>query len=113
MTETPAHQAAPAVEEHDKYFVYTDFGGFIRALESSSAKTLNLTTRGAIGRQLLMYFDGGRDQIGLQLRRSAEGLATDVMSVTLRPRDRRTRTVRVQLLKVDAETVAWQLEMTS
>jgi DNA-binding response OmpR family regulator len=75
-------------------WVVTDAIGEIHDLSEDAARVLNLSRRGARGRNLATFFIDNRSKLMAELLRAADGLLIDRIG-TLQPRDRKP--VRVHL----------------
>jgi CheY-like chemotaxis protein len=95
-------------------WIVTDDTGEILEISGPGHRLLNLSARGALGRTLLPFFDGDRQQLSVDLRRACAGEVV-ARSALLRPRDRRPFPVRLRLV-VEAPTdlhrtrVRWGVE---
>ena len=92
--------------------VATDEVGTIVSLNSAAARLLNLSVRGALGRNILLFVGAERDRVGRGLQLAALGqVVQDEM--TLVPRERKRVRVEVDL-KGSTEpgdaTVEWRIE---
>lgn len=75
-------------------WVITDAVGMIQELAPDAARVLNLSQRGARGRNLSTFFIENRPKLIAELLRAADGVILERMS-TLQPRDRKP--IRVHL----------------
>ena len=77
-------------------WVVTDKYGMLLEASPEAAEMLNLTANGLRWRQLLVFFDGGREHWRQALRAAAGGLMVD-REGALRPRDKRPVRVRAEM----------------
>ena len=77
-------------------WVVTDQYGMLLEASREAAEMLNLTPNGLRWRQLLLFFDGGREHWRQALRAAAGGSMID-REGALRPRDKRPLRVRAEL----------------
>jgi PAS domain S-box-containing protein len=90
----------------------TDQAGLIVSANAAAARLLNLTTRGARERSLLMFFEEQRHQVAIYMERAAAG-RVEQFSSRIRPRDRRPFDVQVHLSAAEFERggeLEWALE---
>ena len=91
-------------------WVVTDAYGMLLEASPEAAELLNLTTNGLRCRQLLVFFDGGREHWSQALRAAAAGLTID-REGALRPRERRPLRVRAEITRAhdwpDSNAVLW------
>jgi hypothetical protein len=91
-------------------WVVTDAYGMLLDASPEAAELLNLTTNGLRWRQLLVFFDGGREHWRQALRAAAAGLMVD-REGALRPRERRPVRVRAEITQahdwLDRNAVLW------
>jgi hypothetical protein len=76
--------------------ITTDAAGRIIDLTADAAKLLNISARGARGRNLPSFFTDNRPRLIADLARAADGLIIEQMN-TLSPRDRRPVRVHIDL----------------
>lgn len=76
--------------------VITDATGLIVSANAAAGRLLNLSARGMRDRSLLAFFAPGRDRMALQMRRALEGQIVQERA-TIRPRDRKPFSVRVDI----------------
>jgi PAS domain-containing protein len=79
-------------------WVMTDPHGMLLESNRAAARLLNLSVTGLRNRQLLLFFDGDREQWRQALRSAAAGLMVD-REGAVRPRDRRPIRVRAEIVK--------------
>jgi CheY-like chemotaxis protein len=84
-----------AVDAAEPWLV-TDPAGQILEISEAAVQLLNLSARGARGRNLLAFFAENRPKLMTELLRAAEGIIIDRTTV-LRPRDRRPVHVRIDV----------------
>lgn len=89
--------ADQAVEE--EAWIVTDAVGVIHEISPSAAALLNLSVRGARGRNLPSYFIENRPRLLHDLLRASEGAIVERVT-TMQPRDRRARRVHMDLSSV-------------
>ena len=82
------HQAFPIIE--------TPPEGTILWLNDEAARLLHIGRRAAVGRNLLTFFDGGRQAVTWELARAVAGHACE-FDASLRPRERRPFPVRIDV----------------
>jgi DNA-binding response OmpR family regulator len=76
--------------------VVTDRNGAIMSANGAAARLLNVTVRGLQDRSMLAFFAPGRERVASLLDGARRGLVTEGRA-TLRPRDRRPFTVKVEI----------------
>lgn len=101
-------------ERHDASWVITDPVGQILDLSESAAKLLNMSRRGAIGRNLPTFFVEDRPKLLAELLRATEGVILNRDGV-LQPRDRRPVRVHLDVGALPSEPAGgvklrWDLE---
>jgi DNA-binding response OmpR family regulator len=92
--------------------IITDSSGQIVSANAAAARLLNLSTRGMKDRSLLAFFAPGRERMATQMRRAVEGQIIQE-DASLRPRDRKPFTVRVDISATPFErggALEWRLE---
>jgi CheY-like chemotaxis protein len=77
--------------------VTTDKFGTVVELDAAASTLLNVSVRGGVGRNLLMFVDGERDRISRALAQASTGYSAE-HRFTLRPRERKAMCVTVQLV---------------
>jgi CheY-like chemotaxis protein len=90
----------------------TDSSGRIVSANAAAARLLNLTARGMRERSVLAFFAPGRERIAVQMRRATEGRVVQE-TATIRPRDKKPFTVRVDISMAPFErggSLEWVLE---
>ena len=107
-----------ALEVHDDFdlsdigvkWVVTDLYGLLLEASREAAHMLNLSVAGLRGRQLVVFFDGEREQWRQALRAAAAGMMVD-REGAVRPRDKRPVQVRAEISKVqdrlDRDALLW------
>ena len=93
------HDTTPST--NDIAWVVTNAVGEIQELSGEAARLLNLSQRGARGRNLATFFVEGRPDLLAGLLRAAEGVTLERPG-TLQPRDRRPVSVHVHIARVPA-----------
>lgn len=104
----PSREASASADAR----IITDSYGLIISANAAAARLLNLSTRGIRDRSILPFFAPGRDRIAAQMRRAAQGRVVEE-TATLRPRDRKPFTARVDISAAPFEqggTLEWVLE---
>ena len=86
----------PTSSVNDIAWVITNAIGDIQEISADAARLLNLSQRGARGRNLATFFAGDRPQLLAELLRAAEGSSLQ-RAATLQPRDRRPMSVDLQI----------------
>src|SRR5918993_2409251 len=92
--------------------VITDQTGVIISANAAAARLLNLTTRGARERSLLLFFEEQRHQVSMHMERAVAG-RIEQFSSRIRPRDRRPFDVQVDISAAEFErggVLEWALE---
>jgi DNA-binding response OmpR family regulator len=92
--------------------VITDTAGQIVSANASAGRLLNLSARGMKDRSLLAFFAPNRDRLAAQMRRAVDGQIVQE-TASLRPRDRKPFTVRVDISATPFErggALEWRLE---
>ena len=84
------------VERTEPAWIMTDSAGRMLDLSEGSAKMLNMSRRGAIGRSLPTFFIEDRPKLMSELLRAAEGVIIN-REGTLQPRDRRPMRVHLDV----------------
>ena len=90
----PALLASNAVQA----WIVTDDAGMILEISAPAHRLLNLSARGALGRNLTAFFSQERHRVVSDLGRAADGQIVQRDTV-LRPRDRRPVRVRVEIAR--------------
>ncbi len=76
--------------------VTTDKFGTVLQLDDAASALLNVSVRGGVGRNLLMFVGGERDRISRGLAQASSGKSTEY-HLTLRPRERKGIAVTVEM----------------
>lgn len=79
-------------------WVVTDAAGMIAEISGPAHRLLNLSARGALGRNLTAFFSQDRHRVVADLARAVDGQIVQRDTV-LRPRDRRPVNVRVEIAR--------------
>jgi PAS domain-containing protein len=91
-------------------WVVTDLYGMLLEASREAADMLNLSVTGLRSRQLLVFFDGEREHWRQALHAAAAGLMVD-REGAVRPRDKRPRQVRAEIVKApdrrDGDALLW------
>jgi hypothetical protein len=82
--------------DSEQAWVITDPVGDIREISADAARVLNLSPRGARGRNLATFFVDNRPRLMAELLRAAEGLIIE-RQATLQPRDRKPMHVHLDV----------------
>jgi CheY-like chemotaxis protein len=95
-------------------WVVTDREGVIVEISGPAHRLLNLSARGALGRNLTAFFTQDRHYVLNGIARAADGQVVERESV-LRPRDRRPFPVRIEICRdgdehASVERLRWVLE---
>lgn len=95
-------------------WIVTDDRGVMLEISGPGHRLLNLSARGALGRNLPPFFDGERHQVFIDMTRALDGQVVQ-RKAQLRPRDRRPFTVAYELSREPATTsgvprLRWTLE---
>jgi hypothetical protein len=85
-------------------WVQTDSRGFITAIEDTCPIIFNLTPRGAVGRNLLLFFEDRAEANRLLTLMPGDVAAADVI---IRPRERRPYPAHVEISWIDETTIQW------
>jgi PAS domain S-box-containing protein len=106
-----------AARAADNAWIVTDATGRIQEISASAAKLLNLSARGAIGRNLPTFFIEDRPKLLAELLRAAEGVIIERDGV-LQPRDRRPVRVHVDMAALphapgERVRLRWSIERDS
>jgi CheY-like chemotaxis protein len=80
-------------------WIVTDAAGRILEVSPAGAALLNLSARGARGRDLTAFFAGDRPRLQHEMLRAADGVIVE-REAMLQPRDRRPRSVRLDISSV-------------
>lgn len=95
--------------------VITDSTGLIISANAAAGRLLNLSARGMRERSLLAFFAPGRERMAQQMRRALEGNIVQEIA-TIRPRDRKPFSVRVDISATEFErggALEWVFEASS
>jgi PAS domain-containing protein len=76
----------------------TDANGVIMEISGPAHRLLNLSARGALGRNLTAFFSQERHRVVADLARAVDGQIVERDTI-LRPRDRRPMRVRVEIAR--------------
>ena len=79
-------------------WIVTDEHGVMVEISDAGHRLLNLTARGALGRDVTTFFAGDRHQIFGDMERALEGQVAG-REAHLRPRDKRPLPVRFQICR--------------
>lgn len=95
--------------------VITDSAGLIVSANAAAGRLLNLSARGMRERSLLSFFAPGREKMAQHMRRALEGNIVQE-TATIRPRDRKPFSVRVDISATAFErggALEWVFEASS
>lgn len=95
-------------------WIVTDDRGLMLEISGPGHRLLNLSARGALGRNLTAFFAGDRHLVFGDIARALDGQVVE-REVRLRPRDRRPFTVRFEVVRETTEGLSiprlrWTLE---
>ena len=109
-TNTVALEIEDVEGRHSRRWVITDLYGALLEASREAANMLNLSTTGLRSRQLLVFFDGEREDWRQALRAAAAGLMV-AREGAVRPREKRPVRVRAEITKapdwVTSNAVLW------
>jgi DNA-binding response OmpR family regulator len=90
--------------------VTTDKFGNVVRLDPEAAKLLNVSVRGGVGRNLLVFVGGERDRIARGLAQASSGISTSHRA-SLRPRERKALSVAIEMSANEESTgdVDWTI----
>jgi hypothetical protein len=91
----------------DISWVETDSSGRIVEVCEKAAAAFNLSVRGLIGRDLVLFFPADRDRLLEELHAVARGLAGTRLTATMRPRERKPIQVIVTFSRTETGNVRW------
>jgi CheY-like chemotaxis protein len=94
------HLHTGTLRSQETIWIHTDGAGSIVDISTSAAAFLSLSPRGALGRNLLLFFVSDRMRLLKELERAADGLVVDMVA-KVRPRDRRLRAVRIDVTTLE------------
>jgi len=97
----PIHSPTDRAQGSGDAWVITNAIGDIQEISGEAARLLNLSQRGARGRNLATFFVEDRPRLLAELLRAANGTTLE-RTGTLQPRDRRPLGVHVQIAPVAA-----------
>lgn len=83
--------------QHDAWLV-TDDRGIVMEISGPGHRLLNLSARGALGRNLTAFFAGDRHLVFGDMARALDGQVVE-RQIQLRPRDRRPVTLRYEVAR--------------
>jgi DNA-binding response OmpR family regulator len=96
------HEEQPRPTFGDAW-VITDAVGAIQEISADAARVLNLSQRGARGRNLSTFFTENRPKLMAELLRAADGLIIDRIGM-LQPRDRKPMRVHIDVSPLSTAT---------
>ena len=88
----------PEADAETEAWIVTDDRGVMIEISRPGHRLLNLSARGALGRDITTFFAGDRHQIFGDMARALEGQVAG-REAQLRPRDRRPLPVRFQVCR--------------
>jgi hypothetical protein len=91
-------------------WIRTDVAGQVTALAPAASELLSM--KRVLGRSLVAFFPGDHAAVMTQLRAADRERSTQQIAVTLYPRDARRRSMLLDLVKIDAETIEWRMHAT-
>jgi hypothetical protein len=104
----------PVVPQVLDAWVLTDFWGNIHDISPAAAAMISMSAAGAYGRQIQLFFVADRQEVLRDMRCARDGMTIESVR-TLKPRERRAMTVRVEIA-VDDEVLdhlLWRLHRAS
>jgi len=108
-----SHIPVETLPAEEQCWIRTDLAGFITDAEQICQRLLNLTLRGARGKELLPFFVRNRFDIAGEMRGVLRtGVGSRRISAEFMPRDRRRASVEVSISKPNAQTLEWQFWLT-
>lgn len=107
-------EPAPGPGAGIEAWIVTDERGFIVEISGPGHRLLNLSARGALGRNLPAFCASDRHLVFGDMSRALDGQVAE-REIVLRPRDRRPFRVRIELsreaaVRVDTPRLRWVLE---
>jgi hypothetical protein len=93
ISTTPADPVGP--QAFDAWIV-TDFLGHIQEISPAAAALISMSAAGAYGRQMQLFFAADRQNVIGDMRSAREGTTVETVR-TLKPRERRSIPVRIEM----------------
>jgi CheY-like chemotaxis protein len=90
------HLHTGTLRAQETVWIHTDGSGAIVDISAAAAAFLSMSPRGALGKSLPLFFVSDRARLVSELERAADGQIVDLVG-KIRPRDRRLRSVRVDI----------------
>jgi hypothetical protein len=105
-TITPSDRAVPQATDA---WVRTDFMGRIHDISTGAAALISMSPAGSYGRQMQLFFVADRQQVIRDMRSARDGMNVDSIR-TLKPRERRSIPVRVEMTRDEnPDHLLWRL----
>ena len=109
MSERSVSPTPMKTPPEEQCWIRTDLGGFITDAERSCHRLLNLTIKGARGKDLLLFFVRNRlDLVGEMRGVVRSGAGSRRVAAEFRPPARRGSSVEVSISPLDPETLEWR-----
>jgi hypothetical protein len=86
----------PVVPQALDAWIVTDFMGHIHDISPAAAGLISMSAAGAYGRQMQLFFVADRQNVIRDMRAAREGTPIETVR-TLKPRERRSIPVRIEL----------------
>lgn len=111
MDPQPKMSTEPARSEVPEFRVWTDQWGQISHISAPAASLIGFSALGATGRQLALFFVSDRTGIIRDMRSAREGLTIERIH-TLKPREKRSLAVRVEIARDEQnpDHLQWRLQ---
>jgi hypothetical protein len=93
ITSNPADGVVPQVLDA---WIVTDFLGHIHDISPAAAALISMSAAGAYGRQMQLFFVADRQNVIRDMRAAREGMTVETVR-TLKPRERRSVPVRIEM----------------
>lgn len=94
------HLHTGTLRAQETIWIHTDGGGAVVDISAAAAAFLSMSPRGALGKNLPLFFVSDRARLMTELGRAADGQIVELVS-KVRPRDRRLRSVRVDITALE------------
>jgi hypothetical protein len=104
-TTTPANAAPQAIDA----WILTDFFGLIADISPGAAALISMSSAGAYGRQMQLFFAEDRQNVIRDMRSARQGMTIETIR-TLKPRERRSIPVRIEMALAEeyADHLLWR-----
>jgi hypothetical protein len=91
-------------------WILTDFLGHIQDISPAAAALISMSAAGAYGRQVQLFFAADRQNVIRDMRSAREGTAIETIR-TLKPRERRSIPVRIEMALAEEyrDHLLWRL----